>query len=112
MVYKGAYAKLCKDFFVNIGCDGQQLCLVWDVDSELKRAPLIVVPKFFKTVDDVLNFLKSNPSTGLGYQGFNDFESNYLAKYKSVSVIENYEIEALEHHSSVCPLCGRKLEQT
>ena len=112
MVYKRAYTKLCKDFFVNIVCDGQPLCLVWDFDGELKRAPLVVIPKFFKTVADALNYLKNNPDIGLGYQGFIDFESNYLARCKSASMIETYEIEALEHHSSVCPLCGRKLEQS
>lgn len=107
MIYKSIYLKLCKGLLVNIACDSQQISLIWDVEGKLNRAPLLCVPRFFKTLDKALEYIRNNPSSAQGYQGFTAFEEACLARRNSVSTLEPYEVEALEQHSKVCPLCGR-----
>lgn len=109
MVYKSVYLKLCKEWIVNIACDGQRMSVIWDVESRLNRAPLLCVPRFFKNLDEAVEYIACNPNVAQGYHGFTVFEETCLARYNSVSVLEDYEIELLEQHSKVCPLCGRKL---
>ncbi len=109
MVYKSIYYKLCKDLIVNIICDGQQMSLVWDVEGKLNRAPLMCAPRFFKTLDEAMEHIANNPNIAQGYHGFTVFEETCLGRYNSVSALEAYEVELLEQHNNVCPLCGREL---
>ena len=107
MLHKSIYQKLLKECFVNIACDGQQMTLLWDIDSKLKRAPLLCIPRFFKTIDEAMKYAGDNPGCVQGYHGFTAFEETCLSRYNSISTLEPYEVEALERHNKVCPLCGR-----
>ena len=111
MYYKNIYKRLCAELLVNLKCDDQQIALIWDFEGKLNRAPLLCVPRFFKTIDEAFEYLRENPDTAQGYQGFTSFEESFLARYSNVAMLEQYEAKILEQHNKICPFCGRELAE-
>lgn len=110
MVYKSIYFRLCSDKIVNIVCDKQQYAIVWDYESRLRRAPLLLAAGWYKSHEQAIAKLTSN-SVIRGYAGFTVFEENFLLRCKEVAAVDLKAVEiAQKSKSGVCPLCGHAIK--